>query len=147
MYSDTAQVVVHKPIETVFNFLSDPYNLDLWSFGTWKIEVNERGLVKGHALHTGQTNYVRIESHAEQGLIDYWVGPSADDMLPRICARIISGDSFASAADCSLLLLIALRTPDMDDQRWAGLIAAHNCEVGLIKSLLETGHDHRTMRS
>lgn len=143
MSADTAQIIIDKPATEVFTFLSDPYNLDLWSFGTWQIEVDATGLVKGNALHTGQINYVRIQAHADQQLIDFWLGSSTDAMLPRIFARVIPGNSFAATAESSMLLLVALRTSEMTEQRWQSLKSAHAVEVGLIKSLVETGYDHR----
>lgn len=43
----------------------------------------------------------------------------------------------------SMLLMIALRASDMDEVRWQRLKDTHAVEVGLIKSLIETGYDHR----
>jgi hypothetical protein len=41
-------------------------------------------------------------------------------------------------------MMMALRADGMDDDRWEGLKASHAFEVRVIKSLIETGYDHRT---
>jgi len=94
-------------------------------------------------MHAGSSVFVRILPHPEQRLIDYQVGSSIDSLTSRIFARIVSGNEFGSDENSSMLLMIALRTTDMNESRWQGLKETHAVEVGLIKSLIETGYDHR----
>lgn len=142
--ADTASVIVEKPADVVFEFMSRCDNLDLWSFGTWHIELHEDGLVQGRALQDGSTVWVKIDAHAAQHLIDYHVGTIKDKLTPRIFCRIMPGSSFNAPDARCMLLMTALRTADMDDDRWRNLSALHAVETGIIKSLIESGYDHRT---
>ena len=146
MAADTASVLIAAPAPTVFEFMSDPSRLDLWSFGTWKIEVQQDGLVCGHSLQTGDHIWVRIVADPEAGLIDYYLGGNPDNLAPRIFARIVPGDVTGHGSGQATLILTALRTAEMDDARWGRMVRAHAFEVDVVKSLIETGHDHR-MRS
>lgn len=146
MAADTASVLIAAPTPTVFEFMSDPSRLDLWSFGTWKIEVQPDGLVCGQSLQTGDQIWVRIVADTETGLIDYCLGGSPDALAPRIFARIVSGDVTDHGSGYSTLTLTAVRTADMDDARWDRMVRAHAFEVDVVKALIETGHDHRKRR-
>lgn len=143
MTADTASVRIEAPAATVFDLMADPGRLDLWSFGTWKTEIAPDGLVLGRALATGATIWLRIVAHAETLLIDYHLGANPETLSPRIFARVVPGGVTGHGPDVSTLLMTALRGADMDDARWAGLIRAHAFELDLIKSLIESGHDHR----
>jgi len=128
MQTDCASTSIKRPADDVFRFLTDPANMDLWSFGTWKTVIADDGLIKGQALQDGSSVYVRIESHADQLLIDYHVGSDANRLQPD---------------NESILTMLAIRTPEMSDERWQSLINAHAVEIELIRSLIETGYDHR----
>ena len=146
-HTDTASVIIAKPADEVFAFMSSADKLDLWSFGTWQIRIHENGLVQGKTLQDGSTVWVKIESHSDQRLIDYHVGTSKHELTPRIFCRVLPGTSFNADfnadSDHCMLLMTALRTPDMSDERWSNLSALHCVETGIIKSLIESGHDHR----
>jgi uncharacterized protein YndB with AHSA1/START domain len=144
MSCDIASVVIARKAEQVFDFMSDASKLDLWSFGTWKTEIDNDGIVHGKALHDGRDVCVRIVPHRETRLIDYHVGSDAGNLTPRIFARIIPGLHFSDKNDQSLLLMTAVRADTMDAERWRSLKSIHAVEVDLIKSLIETGYDHRT---
>lgn len=122
-------------------------NLDLWSFGTWQITLHDNELVEGKTLQDGSTVWVKVEAHPGQLLIDYHVGTDKNSLTPRIFCRIMPGDSFNTANEYSMLLMTALRTPDMSDDRWHNLSALHSVETNIIKSLIESGHDHRQTKS
>lgn len=143
MQTDCASTSIKRPACDVFRFLADPANMDLWSFGTWKTVISDDGLIKGQALQDGSSVYVRIESHANQLLIDYHVGSDASQLQPRIFARVIPGNVVDLQDDESILTMLAIRTPDMSNERWQSLINAHAVEIELIRSLIETGYDHR----
>ncbi len=123
--------------------MADPLRLDLWSFGTWCIEVDEQGLVLGKSMHNGNKIYVQIVAHQQQRLIDYRVGATTNALCSRIFARVMCGEEFGASSSQCMLLLVALRSNAMDDTRWASLQALHTVEVDLIKSLIESGYDHR----
>lgn len=145
MTCDTASVRIAKPADEVFAFMADPANLDLWSYGTWRIRVESDGLIRGTSIHNGGTIFLRIKAHPETRLIDYFLGSTPDDLDPRIFARVISGDAMGAAQDQAFLMLVALRSEGMNDERWQNLMTAHAFEVGLIKSVIETGFDHREL--
>ena len=109
--------------------------------GTRGVAEGRDGLVTGTEIDDGEQVLVRIENHPERLLIDYQVGPSADDLQPRIFVRITPGAVIGASGDCCLLTMTALRTDGMDDVRWKRLTTAHALEVELIKSTLETGFD------
>lgn len=144
--ADVATAVIEKPAQEVFRFMADPHRLDLWSFGTWRVQVGTDGLVKGTAIYDGSATYVRIDPDQGRLLIDYAVGSAPDALCPRISARVTPGDILGLDPDHTMLSIVALRTAGMDDGRWQGLTAAHAFEANLIKAILESGFDHRTLR-
>ena len=141
--TDTVSVRIEAPADEVFAFMSDPERLDLWSFGTWKITRREDGLIAGQAIQTGARILVRISADPGRRLIDYHLGADPGALRPRIFARIIPGETTGHNAASSTLLLVALRSADMDDARWDRLCHAHAFEADLVKSLIESGYDHR----
>ncbi len=143
MSCNTAFIRVRRSVDDVFAFMADPANMSLWSFGTWRTEIDACGLVRGTSIKDGAVIYVRIEAHPEQRLIDYHVGAAPDSLSPRIFGRVTSEDVFGDGLGAGLALTV-LRTAEMDDARWDILIATHRVELDIVKSALETGHDHRT---
>lgn len=143
MQTDSAGTHIKCPPAEVFAFLTDPANMDLWSFGTWKTTIDDDGLIKGQALQDGTSVYVRIVAHPDQLLIDYKIGSEATSLKTRIYARIIAGDTVDLQDNESILMMLAVRTPEMSNERWQNLINVHAVEVELIRSLIETGYDHR----
>ena len=107
MNTDIASIAIEQNAETVFNFMSDPNNMDLWSFGTWRIKVNNDGLVHGRSIFDGSAAFVRIQPTERNYLIDYWVGSDSEHLVPRIFVRITSGEvigsGFAPSAPSSAL--------------------------------------------
>jgi len=144
--ADVATAVIARPARAVFDFMADPHRLDLWSFGTWRVEVTPDGLVKGTAIYDGSHTYVRIDPDPDRLLVDYAVGSTPDALSPRIYVRITPGETLGLDAGQSMLSIVALRTAGMDDTRWQGLTTAHAFEAGLIRAILESGFDHRTLR-
>ncbi len=145
--ADVASVVIEKPATEVFAFMADPHRLDLWSFGTWRVAVQEDGLVVGTAIYDGSHTYVRIDADQDRLVIDYAVGKDPNALSPRIFVRVTPGATVGIEPDHALLSIVGLRSAEMDDEQWQRLRAAHAFEVGLIKSILESGFDHRTLRS
>ena len=142
MSCDTAFVRVKRSADEVFAFMADPANLSLWSFGTWQTEIDDTGLVRGTSIKDGGVIYVRIEAHPEQRLIDYHLGATPDTLSPRIYGRVTSEGVFGDGQGAGLSLTV-LRVAEMDDARWHSLTATHRVELDIVKSALETGHDHR----
>ncbi len=143
--ADMASVRIDRPAEEVFAFMTDPGKMDLWSFGTWRVSVKSDGLVVGTAIYDGAQVFVRIEPHPARLLVDYQVGSAADNLQPRISVRVTPGTVIGAPRDSCLLTMTALRVDGMDDTRWSRLTQAHALEVELIRSLVETGFDHRAL--
>ena len=143
MIGDTAFIRIRRPADDVFAFMSDPEQMSLWSFGTWRTEIDGSGLVRGASIRDGAVIYTRIEAHREQRLIDYHLGLSPDTLVPRVYARVTCEEVFGDG-DGTGLAMTALRAQGMDDARWNSLQAAHRVELDLIKSALESGYDHRS---
>ena len=143
MSCDTALIRIEKPAAEVFDFMSDPAKMSLWSLGTWRTEITADGLIRGISIKGGAPIYVRIERHPGQLLIDYHIGSTPDALSPRIFARVTPVDVFGDGGGCGLSLTV-FRTAGMDDARWNSLTATHVVELDIIKSALESGYDHRT---
>ena len=143
MPADAQSIVIEKPAEDVFAFMADPARMDLWSFGTFRIEVHDDGLVEGKSVFDGATVFVRIDAVPERGLIDYHVGDRVEALAPRIYARVSPGPLAGLDTGACVLTLVALRAKGMEDERWERLVASHAFELRLLKSLVETGYDHR----
>ena len=144
MSCDTASIRIKQTADVVFDFMADPQRLDLWSFGTWTIEMINDDLILGKSIFNGSLIYVRVQPHKAQKSIDYHIGQTVDSLVARIFARVIPGVDFGADEQTSLLLLTAIRSDDMNDERWDALKTSHAFEVGLVKSLIESGYDHRT---
>lgn len=143
MTVDTVAADIAAPANEVFAFMSDPKKLNLWSFGTWETVIHPDGLVQGRALQSGAPILLRIEAYAPLRIIDYHLGESPDRLSPRIFARVTPGEAIGLDHGQCRLLMTGLRAAGMDDERWARLRRAHAFEIDVIKSLIETGHDHR----
>lgn len=143
MLTDAQSIAIGKPAADVFAFMADPARMDLWSFGTFRTELLDNGLVEGRSIFDGSTVYVRIVPAPEHWLIDYHVGDKADTLAPRIFARVSPGPLAGMGEDACVLSLVAVRSTGMTDERWNRLVASHAFELHLLKSLIETGYDHR----
>lgn len=132
-----ASIVIACAAEEAFAFLSNPANLNRWSFGTWQTDLRPDGLVLGTSLFDGSRILVRIDQDLRRLLIDFHLGQDPDSLVPRISARIVPGPVLGLGSETSVLSLLAWRSAGMDDDRWRRLIASHELEVVLLKSLLE----------
>lgn len=121
----------------VLAYLGDAANLDQWSFGTWSTEIGSDGLVRGTSLFDGGETFVRIETDAKHGIIHYFLGAEPERLLPRILVRVIPGHALELDPGHCVASMMAWRTAGMDDERWRRLVACHECEILLVKSLLE----------
>ncbi len=130
-------IEVAASAERTFAFMTDLKAMDRWSFGTWKTVLHEGGLVEGSSIFDGSVTWVRIDGDKARGTIDYHLGKDRDALTPRIMARVLPGDRVGAAPGTSVLTMIAWRVKGMSDERWGRLVASHEFEVYLIKSLIE----------
>jgi hypothetical protein len=137
--SHIASILVNSKASDVFARLGDAGNLHRWSFGTWKIEMRDDGLIHGTSLFDGAGILVRIDRDAVRLIIDYHLGPDPQKLVPRIQLRMVPGSHVGLGDEQSVLTFIAWRSEAMDDDRWRRLTAAHEMEAVLVKSLIESG--------
>jgi hypothetical protein len=134
-----ASVLIACPAGAVFALMRDPARLNRWSFGTWETRVEPDGLVEGTSIFDGARTFLRIDADPERLTVDYHLGPSPRELVPRITARIVPGEHLGRDAACAILTLLAWRTAAMTDDRWHRLKVSHEFETVLIKNLLEHG--------
>lgn len=143
MSCDTTFARIARPAAEVFAFVADPEMLSLWSFGTWAVEINDTGLICGRSILDGSITYVRIDPQPKLNLVDYLIGADPENLLPRIFIRIADGTTLGGHDKECGLMMSALRSDAMTDERWQALKTTHAFEASLIKSAIETGYDHR----
>lgn len=137
--SHITSAVVNAPATSVFTRLADVKNLHRWSFGTWKTEIADDGLVRGTSLFDGNSIHLRIDTDAKRHIIDYHLGVDRQRLVPRIQLRVVPGEHVGLDSGQSVLTFIAWRSEAMDDDRWRRLTASHEMEVMLIKAMIESG--------
>lgn len=147
MTADLASVRIGAPADTVYEFVSDPARLNMWSVGTWKTVLHADGLIEGWAMGNGAHIWVRFDPCPGRLMVDYLIGSDPQQLQPRIFTRVVPGDVAGIGPDSCLLLMGAIRTAGMEEARWTSLKTTHAFEVGLVKTLVESGHDHRTMQT
>jgi hypothetical protein len=137
--SHITSIVVNCAAADVFARMGDASNLHRWSFGTWKTEIREDGLIYGTSLFDGAGILVRIDKDENRLSIDYHLGAEPQKLVPRIQLRMVPGSHVGLGDDQSVLTFIAWRSEAMDDDRWRRLTAAHEMEAVLVKALIESG--------
>jgi hypothetical protein len=130
-------ITIDAPASAVFAFMADPAKLDRWSFGTWRTERREDGLIRGEAIFDGAVTFVRIDADPARLLVDYHLGAGPDDLMPRISVRVVPGAHLGLNAEQSVLTFLAWRPVAMPDSRWRRLKASHEFEAVLLKALIE----------
>ncbi|QIG52007.1 hypothetical protein G5V57_32490 [Nordella sp. HKS 07] len=137
--SHITSAVVKAEARSVFARMADAQKLHRWSFGTWKTEIGEDGLVRGTSLFDGSSIHLRIDAYETRHIIDYHLGVDPQKLVPRIQVRVVPGEHVGLDSGHSVLTFIAWRSEAMDDDRWRRLTASHEMEVMLIKAMIESG--------
>ncbi|MCM2557936.1 hypothetical protein NDQ41_04400 [Alcaligenes faecalis] len=123
---------IERSAKVVMDYMADLDALGRWSLGCFDTETVEPGLVVGTSLFDGGQTHVSVEMLAEQGLIRYWVG-SATQRTPRISAMVQPLDQ-----NSCILIMLATRGADMDENRWLRLQRCHETELDLIQAQLHS---------
>lgn len=124
---------IERSAKVVMDYMADLDALGRWSLGCLNTQGVGPGLVVGTSLFDGGQTHVSVEVLAEQGLIRYWVG-SAIQRTPRISAMVQVLDE-----QTCILILLATRATDMDENRWLRLQRCHETELDLIQAQLHRG--------
>lgn len=144
--SHCASAACRVSAERAFAFLADPGRLGAWALGCWGATPVDDATVRGTSLFDGVESVVRVSPDPERLVVDYLVGGGEGALRPRITARIVRGGDLGLGDDVCVVTLLAWRTAEMDDERWARLVAAHETEVLLVRGLLERGGAARDER-
>jgi hypothetical protein len=120
-----------------FEFLADGLQVGRWALGAWEAQPSADGLFRAHSLFDNGEIWVRPVPDRARFIVDYHVGSDPMRLTPRIMARVVPGPCVGGAAECCLATLIAWRDAAMSEERWQRLIATHEVEIHLIKSILE----------
>ncbi len=135
--SHAATLRVEVTSDVAFDFLRDPLRLGRWSLGCFDtVPTDVPGLFTGASLYDGARGWFRIDADRERGMIDYHVG-DATRQFPRVSARVVAGPVCGLPPASCYVTLMAWRSADMSDERWARLCSAHEAEIWLIKSQIE----------
>ncbi len=121
---------IERPAQVVLDYMADLDALGRWSLGCFATESVEPGLVVGTSLFDGGRTHVSLEVLPEVSLIRYWVG-SANQRTPRISAMVQALDE-----QSCILIMLATRSADMDENRWLRLQRCHETELDLIQAQL-----------
>jgi hypothetical protein len=136
--SHSATLRVDVAADAAFDFLADPLQLGRWSLGCFGTEAaGEPGLYTGISLYDGARGWFRIDADGSRHIVDYHVGDAASQ-VPRVSARVVPGPVCGLPPTACYVTLTAWRVHGMDDARWSRLCAAHEAEIWLIKSQIET---------
>ncbi|MFN0182499.1 MAG: hypothetical protein ACKVQR_01655 [Aquabacterium sp.] len=126
--------VCDAPVPRVLAHLSTVTGMAQWCLGLMDgLEYTAPGLLRGCSRFDGGTGWCRPVVDEAEGRVVYWLGAAADDLAPRIQARVQPGPAQGHRADQCVVTLQARRSPGMDDARWQRLVAAHEVEVLLIQ--------------
>ena len=132
----TLQVEVTADI--AFDFLADPLRLGRWALACFNTTpAGQSGLFTGVSLYDGSRGWVRLDADKARHIIDFHIG-DAETQTPRVSARVIPGPICGLPATSCYVTLTAWRVADMSDDRWSRLCSAHEAEIWLVKSQLES---------
>ena len=122
--------------EDALALLSTAAGLARWNLGLWHTQQQAPGLLSGRSLFGGGQGLAQVQVDAARGWVDYRVGADAQQLVPRIQARVQPGAELGHAADHCIVTLMAWRSADMDDARWQRLCATHEVEIDIIRAEL-----------
>ena len=138
--SHITSITIDRDARFVFEYMRSPENLQNWSFGTWETDISPDGLICGKSLFDGSSAWVRISADNDSLVVDYHIGQTPQNLVPRIMVRVVPGSHLGFEPQRSVLTFIAWRACDMDDLRWRKLTASHELEIVLLKSLIENSN-------
>ena len=130
---DIASILIHCESDKIYKFMLDRQKINLWSFGIhWDVQEGDE-IMKGISNFDQSISFLKITKNDKLKQINYWIGKDIDNLIPRINVRIMLTDDINK----NQLLMISLKTNDMDSERWNKLKELHNLEVKKIKEFIE----------
>ena len=137
----TARLCAGSPAQALAHLSTAP-GMSRWILGLWNCRETQAGLFTGESLFDGATGWVRVKVDAAAGLVDYLVGATPESLVQRIRASVIAGGLLGHAPGTCVVTLVAWRTGDMSDERWARLMHTHETEIELIRAQLAAAAAH-----
>lgn len=125
------------PVREAMALLSTAAGLARWNLGLWHTQEQAPGWLSGRSLFGGGHGLAQVHVDVARGWIDYRVGSDAQQLVPRIQARVQPGVELGYADDSCVVTLMAWRSADMDDARWRRLCTTHEVEIDIIRAELE----------
>ena len=136
-YAHIASAQVRCGADEAFAYLTSLERMAAWNLNMSEIEIVENTLARGVVTQTGTTVWVQVQADASTHTIHFFVGGFREQLVPRIMIRVVSGECLGTTSEQCVVSMMAWRLESMDDERWCGLIAAHEHEILQIKTLLE----------
>jgi hypothetical protein len=133
-----ASVEVAVPAPTAFEFMADGMKQDHWALGSTGREALGDGLFVGRNSFDGSELYVKLESYPDLLLVDYSTGPSPEQLVPHVEARIRPGSWLGRDDSVCVVTLTIWRDGDADED-WEFHFHLWRTEVRLIKGAIERG--------
>ena len=128
----------HSRLDDALALLSTAAGLARWNLGLWHTQQQAAGLLAGTSLFGGGgRGLARVVVDAARGWVDYRVGSDAQELVPRIQARVQPGAELGHVEGTCIVTLMAWRSAGMDEARWQRLCAAHEVEIEMIRAELE----------
>lgn len=134
-----ASVEVAVPARAAFDFMADGMKQDHWALGSMNRKALGDGLFVGQSEFDGSDLYVKLESYPELLLVDYSTGPSPQQLVPRVEARIRPGSWLGREDSVSVVTLTIWRPGSADEEEWDFHFYLWRTEVRLIKGAIERG--------
>lgn len=133
-----ASVEVAVPARDAFEFMADGMKQEHWALGSLGREALGENLFRGKSSFDGSDLYVKIESYPELLLVDYSTGPSPDQLVPHVEARVRPG-SWLRRDDSVCIVTLTIWRDDANDEEWEFHFHLWRTEVRLIKGAIERG--------
>ena len=128
----TASIEVDVPAHEAFAFMADGLNQSKWALGSLKRQALGDNLFSGTSFWDGSILYVRVESHEELLLVDYYCGKAPESLQHMNSARIVPrGETRCMVA------LTKWHIPGMDEATYIRTAESFETEVWFIKFNLE----------
>lgn len=127
------------PARRAYDFLADGLQVGRWALGSFDAEKVGQNLFRGRSLFDGAEVLYQPVGDPARLIVDYHVGTDPQALVPRVMARVISGEATGRDKGSCLVTLVAWRDASMSEARWERLVACHEVEILLVQAQLVEG--------
>lgn len=133
----SASASVSVSAETAFEFLADGMNQSYWALGSLdRREIGPDTFV-GTSMFDGNEEFVRLRPNSDLLLVDYFVGPSPEELTHLVESRVIPGVALGRPEGTCVVTNTVWRHDSLDEETWALMYHLWKTELYLIKGKLE----------